>query len=947
MQTKVGEIRKSKVVDTSNKKGGKKPGNEKISIFYCNVQGITNKLQALECFIQGQDIKIICLAEHFLVHEQKDLYVPENYTVKTIYCRKKTRQGGTVIYTHKNISCKKIKVKQFCVELHYEVSAVLVNKLKTIILVIYRSSSHGIFNIFYEKLQETLVYLNKTYKEYNIILCGDFNVHFEKENDKYKLELVDLIKSFNLRITVDAYTRVTKNTKSCIDNVITNTEENNINVTIVQPHLGDHHGLLIEQSYEEKNDQIIKKMARPMTKKGYEKFIEIIGNIDWTEINNVIDVRSAYTKFHYTITSYINECFPEKLIAIKEFNTWYDNNLKNIKKKLDLIYKLKSETRSDQLENEYKTLKKEYRKRCVEGKRKEIEDKILNTSPKKKSRIAWKILNKQAGKTINKMKITMDVDINDLNTFFVQIGKNSTENLPETNKTIDSYLSYLISPLEHFIFSPTTPNEIIKTIKTLKNTESMDFYCMNTKLLKEITYLISNPLSTIINKIFDQAIFPSELKITKVIPIPKKTKTTSYSDIRPISLIPILAKVVEKVMLVRLTNYFEGKNIFSTKQFGFRKGKSTTQAILHLIDQIMDNTDKHLKSTLTLMDLSKAFDSINHEFLLKKLYYYGIRDKAYNLLKSYLSERTQVLNYSGKTSNQEKITTGVPQGSLLGPFLFLVFINDLPSNIKSDSSALFADDTTYLNAGKCDQSLADKNKISESVMVEWCNTNLLKCNEDKTQQLKFSFRAINPAVGKLLGIHIDERLSWAQHIDKISNKLTTVLYQMRKLSTIISSSTLKNFYHACFGSIIAYGAIVWGFSVHANRIFILQKQAIRILDKISPRESCRNHFKQLNIMTFPSIVLYQTLINVKTNITSFEQNKTYHNYNTRNKDQLRTQLHNFKATQLHNKYMGIKYFNLLPEHIKRLNLDAFKSKLKEILIETELYDIKEFETFVP
>lgn len=145
--------------------------------------------------------------------------------------------------------------------------------------------------------------------------------------------------------------------------------------------------------------RMTKLLKRPMTKKGYEKFIEIIGNIDWTEINNVIDVRSAYTKFHYTITSYINECFPEKLIAIKEFNTWYDSNLKNIKKKLDLIYKLKSETRSDQLENEYKTLKKEYRKRCVEGKRKEIEDKILNTSPKKKSRIAWKILNKQAGKT--------------------------------------------------------------------------------------------------------------------------------------------------------------------------------------------------------------------------------------------------------------------------------------------------------------------------------------------------------------------------------------------------------------------------------------------------------------------------------------------------------------------------------------------------------------------
>lgn len=345
--------------------------------------------------------------------------------------------------------------------------------------------------------------------------------------------------------------------------------------------------------------------------------------------------------------------------------------------------------------------------------------------------------------------------------------------------------------------------------------------------------------------------------------------------------------------------------------------------------------------------------------LLNKLQHYGLRGKIHDWLKSYLSNRTQVVEVNGVKSEMEEVSIGVPQGSVLGPLLFLFYINDLPQCIPDTNLIMFADDTSYLS---CKNSVDDtqfdiQDKLKS--FTTWFQENRLFLNISKTVFINFTPRVTKTLQSslirinktsieqvtstKFLGVFIDNAVNWESHTEFLSKKLTPVCYALYRLQHISNSGTVISYYYAHFYSRLSYGIMFWGISHNADRIFKLQKMAVRNIANVTRRASCRNLFKKFNILPLASVYILKTLIYVKININMFSTNNFNHDYNTRGRDNLVIPGHNLTTYEQNPLYMGIKLYNKLTPEIKSIdNINLFKNKLKSLLHEKSYYSIHEF-----
>ena len=378
---------------------------------------------------------------------------------------------------------------------------------------------------------------------------------------------------------------------------------------------------------------------------------------------------------------------------------------------------------------------------------------------------------------------TNEADIADIfNTYFTSVGPTLASRIRSNSSTKDPTHYISKSPCHSFILSPVAESQVLNLFTNLD--ESKAYLNIPNKFIKIASHQLTVPFTKIYNESITTGAIPEIFKISRITPIFKSGDTTEPGNYRPIAIISVFSKVLEKLVYNQLINFIEKHNILYNYQFGFRKGYSTEYAILETVENLKTAIDENKITCGIFLDFSKAFDTINHQILLAKLFKYGIRGLPHTWFTSYLSNRQQYVKVGEYESDLRDITCGVPQGSTLGPLLFLLYINDLPNSSQKLLFRIFADDTNIFYSSK------DLNELETVVnnelvyVLEYCAVNKLSINFKKTNYMLITSPRKNPSISittcdiectkqiKYLGVFIDNHLKWEPHIKHINNELT-------------------------------------------------------------------------------------------------------------------------------------------------------------------------------
>ena len=506
---------------------------------------------------------------------------------------------------------------------------------------------------------------------------------------------------------------------------------------------------------------------------------------------------------------------------------------------------------------------------------------------------------------------------NHFNKYFTNVGSQVDE-IDTSNK--QPFTSYLGPPCNHvFSFEYTTPDRVVKIIEKLKPETSSGPDGQSSKLLKAVGNTLAPTLSIIINQSLYSGIFPDRLKIAKVLPLYKKGENWLMENYRPISLLSTLSKVFERVVFEQLYEHLKSKKLLYQSQYGFRKDHSTELASVELIDHICKEMDKGDTPFSIFLDLSKAFDMLDHDILINKLKHYGINGKPLSWFKSYLTNRIQYVEIEGTSSNMLHSERGVPQGSILGPLLFIIFINDIYRSSNEFKFITYADDTTLFSSLSAFVHESNHNMQDASTRIngeirkvmDWLTVNKLALNVNKTKFMVFHYhqRTLGEAdipnlkingsdiervsEFNFLGLTINEFMSWNSHSKKVSNKVSRVLGIMNRLKHFLPFSALRLMYQSLVNCHLQFCILAWGYE--CKRVYNLLKKAIRIMTASKYNAHTEPLFKQLNIMKIEDSFELQCLKfyhKFKTNTLPaffdniFTRNSDIHPYGTRGRDQL-------------------------------------------------------------
>jgi hypothetical protein len=401
---------------------------------------------------------------------------------------------------------------------------------------------------------------------------------------------------------------------------------------------------------------------------------------------------------------------------------------------------------------------------------------------------------------------------------------------------------------------------------------------------------LASPLAIIANISFASGIHPDKLKIAKVIPIYKKGSKLIPANYRPISLLSNINKIIEKLVFPRVFNFLEDNKIIYKLQYGFRPKHSTNHALINVTEKIRDALDQGKIAGGVFVDFQKAFDTVNHSILIKKLAHYGIRGEVGKWFASYLSNRKQFVSVLGFDSNHQTINHGVPQGSVLGPLLFLIYINDLHRSIKHSSTSHFADDTYLLSIADRKPNVHPVHSLQAKLnkdlkgLYQWLLANKISLNAAKTEliifrkpsqkyiptpNIKINGKRIVPVSNiKYLGVYLNEFLDGSSHCIQLQSKLQRAVGMIAKIRHFIKQSPpqLLSIYHSIFSSHMIYGCQIWGLAddKYTKKIQTLQNRALRLTtfadSPTSPYQHMAPIYKDLKILKFRDIVTLKNLI---------------------------------------------------------------------------------------
>ena len=542
----------------------------------------------------------------------------------------------------------------------------------------------------------------------------------------------------------------------------------------------------------------------------------------------------------------------------------------------------------------------------------------------------------------------------EFNKYYVNVGVELSSKVPIVNRSCCDYVND--GGVEAFSFLETNEDEVRQIVHGLSNS-SPGADDIPTKVLKQTITPILTPLLHILNQSLKTGVVPNKLKVAKVIPLHKKESKQHFKNYRPISILPAFSKVLEKVVTIRLTSHLEANGLLSNSQFGFREKRSTTSAILNLTDYILDSFKEYKHVVGVFLDLAKAFETVSHEILLKKLECIGVTGISGQWFSNYLSGRTQYIHYADQNSSPLNIPMSIPQGSILGPVLFCVYINDIVNSLKMANITLFADDTCVYYAHKNIDTLINTLNSELTLLNDWFSVNKLTLNLSKSHYVIFSRRNYNIAgITQLrinniplslvnstlfLGIYLDRKLSWGDHISYLTKKLNkyrAILFLTRDSLTI---NSIKLIYNSLIYQNLLYGNIVWGRASKSKikPLEIAQRNIVRTMMFRSKYSHTHNDFASLKLFKINDINFFSSCMFVYKSINQLTYPINYFNfndnvfYNLRDNSNLRINFRRTNQGQSSPSFYGCHDWNSLPVEIRQApTLPSFKKSLKDYIL---------------
>ena len=925
----------------------------KLKLGHINVYHIQQKLHDVSLILDTNALDIFGLSETKLTESHPDttLHIP----TYTFFRKNKSVAGeaGIIVYVKDNLApfaTRRTDLECFGVECIW-IEIKFPKNPPIMICNLYRNGKED--GDWFYKFADMMDKIKIT--EHEIVIMGDFNINLLNPHTFWESTL----SIYNLKQQIQTPTRLCNTTATLIDHIYTNSETKMKDVHVSNSGISDHFPIfcthIIKENKPVNNDHIIIE-TRSFKHFNTEDFLTDLSNCNFKHIYNEMDPNKALQIFYEIFIPLLDKHAPIVKRRIKQRIKpgWLTPEIIEQMEIRDKLSKNKVSPDYKKQRNKVTSLVRKAKKAYF--------NKVIESN--ESIAILWRITNQLLGKTTNnKTSNTTTFTATQFNEYFTELSTN----LIKENYGLDDKEYITSSKLESFIKDRNVnenfqipllrEEDTFKYINHLKNKKSSGTDKVNVFFLKLALPYINTPLTHIYNASISNGIFPDKLKEAKVIPIHKSKNAKDLNNFRPISLLNILSKPLEKHIHKHIYNFLDTNNLFHKHQSGFRKKHSCHTASIRIIDTWLNNINKDFINGAVFLDLRKAFDLVNHEILIKKLRQYLPNPLSISLLQSYLSNRTQLVSLNGSNSNYKNIPCGVPQGSILGPLLFCIYINDLPLHITNPNVFLdlFADDSSLHTSSK---SIDHLNKCLQTSLDEiqyWCKDNKMLLHPDKTKSMIITTRQkrqlhdykLNLKVNKcdieqvvshkVLGIIIDQNLSWEEHINHLCKILSQNLFLLSKLKHYLNSFCLKLFFNAHILSRINYSNTVWHKAAddHILKVESLYKRGIKMISE-DKNISTVQKTKNLNLLSLKNHFFFNSVCLTFKIQNDLAPNYLTHFINMSNRNNSLnmivplTRLDKFKMSYC---FTGPTNWNQLPKSIRNIDtIGKFKTAVKNYLL---------------